>query len=97
MTCFNSVRVGITRQSICPLTGRVGSEAGATWPDHAPAQLITWRVRNEVLVVVTPLTWPSDRLTVVTGSPEEKSTARFFAVARAAVVRARGSTLRSLR
>src|SRR5271170_3468283 len=97
MTCLNKPRAGESKHSICPLTGRVGKAYGAICPDHAPAQLTTFAAWNEVLVVVTPLTRPSHTSTAVTSSPDETSTARCFAAWKAAVVRARGSTLRSFK
>src|ERR1700722_2809095 len=97
MTCFSKSRGCIARQSICPLTGRVGRGYGPIWLDQAPAELTTLDVRKEVLLVVTPLTRSSDRFTAVTRLPEEKSTPRILAVFHAAAVSARGSTLRSCR
>ena len=75
MTCLNRVREGITRQSIWPLTGRVGKARGGIWPDQAPAQFTTLPARNVVLAVVTPVTRLSYKFKAVTASPEEKSTA----------------------
>src|SRR6478609_11326950 len=97
ITCFSNVREGMARHSICPLTGRVGKAQGAICPDHAPAQITTLGARKEVLVVVTPVTRPSERSTALTGSPEEKSTPKFLAALVAADESARGSTLRSFR
>src|ERR1700722_11999415 len=77
--------------------GRVGMACGPSWPDQAPAQFTIFSARKDVLVVVTPVAWSSERLIAVTGSAEEKSTPRIFAVLRAAAVSARGSTLRSFR
>src|ERR1017187_4866762 len=97
ITCLSRLRVGAARHSICPLTGRVGNAWGAIWPDHAPAQLTTLGAWNDVFLVVTPQTRPSERFTAVTSSPEEMSTPRRFAACSAALTRPRGSTLRSLR
>src|SRR5579862_5074172 len=97
MTCLIRVRDGMTRHSIWPLTGRVGNLCGPICPAQAPAQFTIFRLQKDVFEVVTPEARPFVRSTEVTGSPEEKSTPRFFAVLRAAAVRARGSTERSLR
>jgi len=87
-TCLSSVWEGITRQSICPLTGRVGKRCGSIWPDQAPAQFTIFAAWKAVLVVATPVARPSVRVTAVTSSPEEKSTLRWLAVFHAAVVSA---------
>src|SRR5215471_11837371 len=87
-TCRSKLREGNARQSICPFTGRVGSAIGAIMPAHAPAQLSTFGAENDVLTVFTPETLLLDWWTAVTGSPDEKSTPRFFGALMAAAVRA---------